>query len=129
MNKKILSLAIFSITLLAPILSSAQSQNPANVSGINNLNLNDIQQNLPAPVSDFVNKLKGVFENGPGMSGPTNGPQINLSDVGGTWASINSWFSSKIGVSLTDIIKAVVNLIIWIWELIIKLIQTGLSYL
>ena len=120
-----------SLALLAPALSSAQNQNPAAVPGINNLNLNQIQESLSAPVSDFVNKLKGVFENGPGMgiSSPSNGLQTNLSDVGGTWASINNWFSSKIGVSLTDIIKAVVNLIIWIWEVIIKLIQTGLSYL
>jgi len=128
MNKKIL-LAFLSLALLAPVLSSAQSQNPGTVPGINNLNLNQIQESLPPPVSDFVNKLKGVFENGPGMSTLGNGPQVNLSDVGGTWSSINNWFSSKVGISLTDIIKAIVNLIIWIWEIIIKLIQTGLSYL
>jgi hypothetical protein len=103
---------------------------PANID-VNNLGQTILNQ-LPAPVSDFVQKLKTVFQsgtNGTTISGLTSGSGLDLSDASGLWGQVNNWFSSNIGVSLSDIIRAVVNLIIWIWGLIIKLIQVGLSHL
>lgn len=114
---------IFSLlVLIAPVLSSAQTSPPSLP------NLPDLGQSITAPISNFVDKLKAI--GGSNVSVPdASNFDLGPSGVQGTWDNINNWFVSKIGVSLTDIIKAVVNLIIWVWELIIKLIQVGLSYL
>jgi hypothetical protein len=129
MFKKIIaisSLVIFAVPLVG------LAQNTPNVPTVPlNIDLKNLPDSLPAPISDFANKLKGIFNGGSigNISVPSGEPNMSLSDVGGTWASINNWFVSKIGISLTDIIKTIANLIIWFWELVIKLIQTGLSYL
>ncbi len=120
------------MSILVPILGSAQTTAPI-ISNLPNVGqaLSDI---IPAPVSGFIDQLKTILQNGvnavgngQALSGGGNG--LNLSNAGDIWNQINDWFSSNIGVSFTDIVKAVVNLIIWIWELIIKLIQVGLSKL
>ncbi len=126
MNKK---LAIAAVLLtLVPFAAGAQSSVP-NVS----------QQNLPQPVNDLLNTLSKInINNTPGGSlntagGPPSSVNINggdiLNQLGNLWQSLNNWFAANTGVSLSDIIKAVVNLIIWIWEIIIKLLQVGLSHL
>jgi len=131
--RKIISI-ILSLAFIVPALSLAQQTSLPAVP--TNININDLTQTvsnqLPAPVSDFISKLKDVFQNGtngPTVTSLTSGNGMNLSDASGVWNQINNWFSSNIGVSFSDIIRAVVNLIIWIWELIIKLIQVGLSKL
>lgn len=118
--KKIISTIILSLVILTPVAGLAQTNEPAlpSLPGI---------INLSAPISDFMDKLKNINVGGSAM--PGGGSGIDLSSVKGLWDSINNWFISNIGVSFTDIIKAVFNFIIWIWELIIKLIQAGLSYL
>ncbi|TSA45479.1 hypothetical protein D4R51_01760 [bacterium] len=118
--KKTISTIILSLVILTPIAGLAQTSEPAlpTLPGI---------INLSAPISDFMDKLKNINVGGSAM--PSGGSSIDLSSVKGFWASINNWFVSNIGISFTDIIKAVFNLIIWIWEVIIKLIQAGLSYL
>jgi len=45
------------------------------------------------------------------------------------WERINIWLENNIGVSLREIIRAVVNVFIWILEFIIKLVKQGLSVL
>ena len=112
-----------------PLAGSAQDM--SNIPTVpTNIDLKSLPDKLPAPISEFANKLKGVFENSPGSGLSFSGDApTSLSDIGSSWASINDWFVSKIGISLSDIIKTIANLIIWFWQLIIKLIQTGLSYL
>ena len=116
-----------SLAVLAPMAGLAQTDAPIlpTLPGVNQAMPSNI--NLPAPLTDFIDKLKTI--NVSGGSNMPGGSSIDLSSAKGFWASINNWFISNVGVSLTDIIKAVFNFIIWVWELIIKLIQAGLSYL
>ncbi|MEK7086830.1 MAG: hypothetical protein AAB935_01070 [Patescibacteria group bacterium] len=116
MEKKIS--IILSLIILIPLLSSAQ---------VNDSVLPDTI-NLLAPISNFIDKLKNINIGESVSLGEANS-EIDLSSAKSIWEKINNWFSSHIGVSFTDIIKAIFNFIIWIWELIIKLIRVGLSYL
>lgn len=124
---------ILSLAFMVPTLGLAQTPVPPAVPNIDVSNLSQtISNELPAPVSNFVQKLKGMFQGGPnggGGTGLTVGNGSSFSGGSDLWGRINNWFSSNIGISLSDIIRAVANLIIWIWELIIKLIRVGLSYL
>ncbi len=124
---------ILSLVFIIPVLSSAQTTPPTVPVNIDLNNLSQtISDQLPAPVSDFIQKLKDVFQNGTNgttINGLTSGNGIDLSNASGLWSQINNWFSSNIGVSLSDVIRAIANLIIWVWELIIKLIQVGLSHI
>lgn len=54
-------------------------------------------------------------------------PQFLTDRLRELWDKTNDWFSSYVGVSLRDIIKVVVNIVIWIWELIIGLLRDLLS--
>lgn len=62
-----------------------------------------------------------------------NNPQIKITPenflgfLENLWNQINDWFSEKIGVSFRDILKVVINIIIWFWELIIKILQELVS--
>ncbi len=101
------------------------------------------QENLPGPVNDLWNLLQKVRVDSPNLDVSQQGigqtvqqianGKISQSAVSGDlsswWQSINGWFSANIGVSLGDIIKAVVNLVIWVWELIIKLLQGAVQNL
>ncbi len=115
----ICSLLVLTI-LMAPVPSSAQTPSLPDV----NVSINNLT--LPGPISDFIDKLKGINV---GPSTPGGSGSIDLSSLRGFWDSLNNWFSSNIGISFTDIIKLIFNFIIWVWELVIKLIQAGLSYL
>lgn len=85
-----------------------------------------ITESIPAPIANFIDKLKGINIGGqPSVSGGS----MDFSSVKSGWDSINNWFTQNIGVSFTEIVKSVANLVIWIWEIIIKLIKVGLSYL
>ena len=85
-----------------------------------------ITESIPAPIANFIDKLKGIDIGGqPSVSGDS----LDFSNVKSGWDSINNWFLQNIGVSFTEIVKSVANLVIWIWEIVIKLIKVGLSYL
>ena len=122
MKKGLLTILI--IAFLVPFAAGAQtSQN--------------FQENLPGPVNDILNLVKGVKVSSPNLdvsqeSVDQTVQQIasgNTGDLSSWWQSINGWFSTNIGVSLADIIKAVVNLVIWVWELVIKLLQSAVQNL
>ena len=85
-----------------------------------------ITESIPAPIFGFIEKLKGINIGG---QSSVSGGSMDFSSVKEGWDSINNWFLENIGVSFNEIIKSVANLIIWIWEIIIKLIKLGLSYL
>lgn len=110
---------------MVPVLVSAQT--PPTLPDLDIKDLGDkVTSGLPTPVSDFIGKLKSinVGPSTPGGSGP-----IDLSSLRGFWDSLNNWFSANLGISFAAIVKMIFNFIIWVWELVIKLIQTGLSYL
>ncbi len=122
MNKKIFIFAI--VASLVPFAAGAQLGAPNG-------------NNTPGPVNDLFNTIKKIQL--PSINGRENaagGNSLNLgqgtgvtTDVGNVWQNVNNWFSANIGVSLANIITVAVNFMIWIWELVIKLLQVGLSYL
>lgn len=117
----ILSLQFF----IAPVFASAQTPPPVfpDIIDVGQI----IIESIPAPISNFIDKLRGI--NIGGQSTVSGGGSMDFSSVKEGWDSINNWFSSNIGVSFTEIVKSVANLVIWIWEIIIKLIKVGISYL
>ena len=123
MFKKI-SITILSLPLfVVPIFASAQTA-PI-IPDIIDVG-QTITESIPAPIANFIDKLKGIDIGGqPSVSGDS----LDFSNVKSGWDSINNWFLQNIGVSFTEIVKSVANLFIWIWEIVIKLIKVGLSYL
>ncbi|MDI6820910.1 MAG: hypothetical protein QMD65_01900 [Patescibacteria group bacterium] len=101
-------------------------------------------KNLPKPVTDlfqtfgkiklnitdkdipFVKKAAESIKKGD-LSGLS--PEKLGGEVRGFWQKTNTWVQEKLGASLKEIIKSIGNLFVWIFEFIIKLIKTGLSYL
>jgi hypothetical protein len=128
MRKKFLIILSLIILIAAPVSGSAQTDTaPPALPKLDLTNLGQsVSDSLPDPISNFIDKLKGIDIKG---SAGADGGSMDLSSAKGAWDSINNWFLENIGVSLNEIIKAIANLIIWVWELIIKLIKTGISYL
>lgn len=114
------------ISILAILMLSMPS-----LSGAQELDLSKIQQNLPGPFSDLVNLIQKVRIDTPNvnLTGSTGQMNISSGDISNIWQNINNWFLAHIGVSLTSIIKAVLNIIIWIWQLIISLLQSAVQHL
>lgn len=52
---------------------------------------------------------------------------IDLSFIKDLWERANNWMSSNVGVSILEIFRAVANLLIWVFELAVKLIKEGLN--
>ena len=102
------------------------------------------------PVSDVVNlidqisskivqggqALQNLAGGATGMSqtvttqtNQTVGSQTDISGLVNLWNNVNNWFTQNIGTSLADIVKTVVNFMIYIWEIIIKLLQVLVAHL
>jgi hypothetical protein len=45
------------------------------------------------------------------------------------WDSLNGWLESNIGISLSEIIRTLLNFIIWVFELIVKILQAVINIL
>lgn len=119
MNKKILIFTI--VASLVPFVAGAQ--------------VNISNNNMPGPVNDLLDTINKIQLPTIDVGGSSAGGSLNLgqgnvtTDLGSIWQNVNNWFSANVGVSLADIIKVAVNFMIWIWELVIKLIQAGLSHI
>ncbi|GEM_PF-1600101 len=127
---------ILIVVVSLPFLAGAQGVNPnTNPQGIQNLQLNNVDSS--GLVQDAINLFNKVKENVPlvdtqgTQSGETlpTAPVTSLSGIVNLWNSVNAWCEQHIGISLREIINTVINFMIWIWELIIKLIRAALSYL
>lgn len=109
--------------------------------GAQSVDLSKIQQSLPGPVNDLVNLVQKVKIDAPNAnltSGSNGGIDINLGqlgqsgvsgDLGSIWQSANNWVSSHVGISLNDIVKAILNIVIWIWQFLIGLLKDLVSHL
>ncbi len=124
MFKKI-SIILLLPFFIAPVFISAQTAPVLpNIIDVGQV----ITESIPAPISGFIDKLKNI-NIGDQSSILGDSGSINLSNVKSSWNSINNWFFQNIGISFTEIVKSIANLVIWVWEIIIKLIKVGLSYL
>lgn len=95
---------------------------------------------LPGPISDFMKTLEKVKIDGINVSlrdmdigkftGVESQTGVGVWDfIKNVWDSINSWMIQNIGISFSEVIRAAVNLIVWVIELALKLIKAGLNYL
>jgi len=130
MKKALVS--VFVIVLLFPLGVGAQSSTPADTAG------SSPSISLPGPVTDFINSLDKIKLDNSVVSLPDNiqggekliGQRvISESQIGDWWNKINSWLTQNIGVSFSEILRVVGNFIVWGFELVVKLLKVGLSYL
>lgn len=131
---------IYFFIILGLFLSFA----PAVVQGTevgDSFNLNSIKNLLPAPINDLVNTVQKITPNfqSPFFQNLQNTVQNLKTESLNTqnfldkfkeiFYKINNWFEINLGVSLVAILKAIGNVIVWIFETFIKLIKTAISYL
>ncbi|MGC9046533.1 MAG: hypothetical protein ACP5IC_00185 [Minisyncoccia bacterium] len=127
---------IFIIFLLFNNIVFAQNIN-------SNINLlNNQQLIVPEPLKDLWNTFSKIKFDSIGQNIVSNplvqkaasqvkqvaGSGINT-NPSGLWNNANNWFVSKIGVSLFDIIKSIINVFIWFLNLISQMLKIGLDML
>ena len=106
-DKKILLFIFFSVAVGIFSTSFAQQQQPPSLDALKN--------QIPGPVSNFINSIQNI------------GTDFSVRN---TWLNVNDWFlSSTGGTSLTDVLKFVGNLLVWLFSLLVNLIKWGLSFL
>lgn len=95
------------------------------------------QLQVPEPITELFNTFENIdidtsripilnraFQ---GFGQAVQNPEGAANDLTGLFERINAWFQSNVGVSLGEITKAIGNFIVWVLELIVKLIKAGLS--
>ena len=130
MKKSFVSFFIFS--LIVPLSVFAEvSFSPETVGSSPSIS-------LPGPITDFfdsLNKIKidnsviKLSDNLQGGEKLIGQRVISESQIGEWWNKINSWLMERIGISFSEILRTVGNFIVWGFELVIKLLRAGLSYL
>ncbi len=122
------------ILLVSPINTSGQET--SNTS--NNNSGSSLSIDLPKPISDFVDSLNNIKLDRNSIQLPDNlnaGEKLigqntfNESEISGWWNKLNTWLTQNIGISFSEILRTVGNFIVWAFELIVKLLKAGLSYL
>lgn len=125
-------ISFFVITLIVPLGVFAQSSIPSETVG------SSPSISLPGPIVDFMNSLDKIKLDNSVIKLPDNlqggekliGQRaITESQIGEWWNKINFWLMENLGVSFSEILRVVGNFIVWGFELVIKLLKVGLSYL
>ena len=80
---------------------------------------------LPAPVSNFINSLEQIGESFVSKASNINFSTAPQNIVGG----VNNWFQSTTGISLTQVIRVIGNLMVWVLSTAASLIKWALSFL
>lgn len=129
---------ILIIAASVPFVAGAQNVDMStNGQGIQNLKINNIDSSgLVQDVVKIFDKVKGSVPliNTQNIQTPSGSElpapaATSLSGLTNLWNTANAWCEQHIGISLREIINTVINFMIWIWELIIKLIRAALSYI
>ena len=116
MRIKIFSIiALIFFLNLNPLVLGARAE--TNAPALPTIDIPEIIKKIPSP---FVNLIKKVFESA--ESGFLN-----------IWQGIDRWFQKITGYTLTQTLKAILkgikNLIVWIYNLILKLLEWVISLL
>ncbi len=134
-----ITLILLVASFFIPLIGSAQqAQTVQNAQGIQNLNPSAL-----VPVQDLMNLLNKAKSYVPLLNvaqgrhtvqapAPAAIPSIaafDLSTLTNAWSSANAWSEANLGVSLTSIATTVMNFMMWIWGLVWKLLQFGLSHI
>jgi hypothetical protein len=146
MNKKTLGIFFGILFVFLPMAGEAQ------ITGINTAPQPPVGDNsIPSlPLTDVVNLINqitskvvqggqalqnlagtatGVSQTVTTQTSQSVGSSYDISGLIGFWNSVNNWFTQNVGTSLSDVVKTVVNFMIYIWEIIIKLLQVLVAHL
>jgi len=108
---------------------------------IGSLNLSSFKNILPAPFVELIDTFSKISPNPQaplfrnlentilGLKNESfnfSNPGIKFKEI---FYKINHWFEINLGISLVAILKAIFNVIIWIFETLIKLIRLAISAL
>lgn len=95
------------------------------------------QFQVPQPISELFDTFGRIKIDFPGIpiinkaiqsfSHAAQNPERVTSDLTGIFEKINIWFQNNVGVSLKEITSSLGNFIVWVLELIVRLIKAGLS--
>lgn len=119
-------LVIVVLGLLARNWTYAYSPSPS-IEAPNNIpGLNQVIQNPPGPVSEFINSVKQINQN---LTYKTSRFNFNTFNPTNIWEEIDAWFRKVIGISLSQIIRAIGNFILWILSFVGDVIRWVLSLL
>ncbi len=129
--KKILLFSFMAVLMLPMGVFAQASEIPQNTGS-------SLSIDLPKPIGDFVDSLNKIkfdktttelpdsLQGGEKLIGQRI---ISESQIGEWWNKINSWLMQNIGISFSEILRTVGNFVVWGFELVIKLLKAGLSYL
>lgn len=87
---------------------------------------NDILNQIPEPVSNFINSIQKI---GTDSTYKSTWLKFNELSPRGFFNKIDDWFYGVTGTRLVDILKPVGNLLAWIFSTLAELIRWGLSFL
>ena len=119
---KVLFLAVI-VTIFFGSTVFAQTSSNWNLPKINTDN---IINNLPAPISDFVNNAKQIGTNIQTKSSNLQVSSLNPTNV---FDGINNWFTGVTGISFTNAIKTIGNLMVWTLSSALNLLKWLLSFI
>jgi len=148
MSKIIQLIFTILILLVGTFLKMTTTQAQTNNFDLNSINLQGISNDIgngsnisKEPLENFWNLLKNIkiFSphltlNIPGGIFSSLGVNVNngnasfdstklSSNLNLWWGKINNWFGVNVGVTLGQIIKVVLEIVIWIWQIIIELLK------
>lgn len=127
--KKIFPIFIFvCVAVLAhPSPSAAQNQN---------IGIENIEISIPQPIGDFIDSLRNInIDNSWGnlsdisLDESVVSEKISEFNITDIWNQANDWMQATIGISISQIVRAIGNFIIWALELVVKLLRGGLDEL
>ncbi len=127
MNKKIFLLLVIASFLFPHAILLAQNTNPSGSESQNPAgNLLNLFKNMKVSLPNL-----NIIESGTTGGLFTEGRSVieeishgNFTDrLAQWWQDVNNWFSSHINISLSAIVKTMINCVIWIWEFIIQLLR------
>lgn len=128
-NAKFMTFVIAATVAVVPYFAAAQQQPP---------DTSTFSITVPDPVSNFVQNLGNIdLGNIPivqdisriANSNAGNASSMDLSNVGGLWNSLNTWFGEHVGISFSSIVQTIGNAMLWVLDLMGRLLKAGLSYL
>jgi len=123
-SKKLIFVAMIGVLGFCAALGIVFAETTSNWNLPDLPNADNILNNLPAPVSDFVNSAKQIGDN---LYVKTQNLNVNSFNPTNIFNGANNWFVGTTGVSLIGIIKGIGNLIVWVLTLVLNLINWGLS--
>lgn len=96
-----------------------------------------IEISIPQPIGDFIDSLGNIDIDNTGknisdnisLDGSVISEKLSGLGISDIWNMANEWMEATIGISISQIVRAIGNFIIWALELMMKLLRGGLDEL